>query len=120
MAIGVFCVGLIFFGIGVGFFKSNISPLVAEQYESKHPRPIVFTEQSGERVIHDPVMTVSRIYMRYYFFINVGALLGQIAMVYAEKYVGYWLAFLLPTIMFLLTPIVMGKSKPILGLGNWD
>ena len=48
--------------------------------------------------------------MRYYFFINVGALIGQICMVYAEKYVGFWLAYLLPTIMFLLTPIVMGRS----------
>ncbi|KIW67394.1 hypothetical protein PV04_06653 [Phialophora macrospora] len=106
-AIGVFCVGLIFFGMGVGFFKSNISPLIAEQYEAAHPRPIVYTEKSGERVIHDPYLTISRIYMRYYFFINVGALVGQIAMVYAEKYVGFWLAFLLPTIMFLFCPLVM-------------
>jgi POT family proton-dependent oligopeptide transporter len=80
-AIGVFCVGLIFFGMGVGFFKSNISPLIAEQYEAAHPRLIVYTEKNGERVIHDPYLTISRIYMRYYFFINVGALVGQIAMV---------------------------------------
>lgn len=45
--------------------------------------------------------------MRYYFFINVGSLVGQISMVYAEKYVGFWLAFTLPTIMFLICPIVM-------------
>ncbi|KIX01501.1 uncharacterized protein Z518_09227 [Rhinocladiella mackenziei CBS 650.93] len=106
-ALGVFCLGLIFFGIGVGFFKSNISPLIAEQYEAAHPRAIVVTEPSGERVIHDPVMTISRIYMRYYFFINVGALAGQISMVYAEKYVGFWLAYLLPTLLFLFTPVVM-------------
>ncbi|KAK5054704.1 hypothetical protein LTR84_001596 [Exophiala bonariae] len=106
-ALGVFCLGLIFFGIGVGFFKTNISPLIAEQYESMHPRPTVFVEPSGERVIHDPIMTISRIYMRYYFFINVGALGGQISMVYAEKYVGFWLSFLLPTIMFMFTPLVM-------------
>ncbi|EXJ95412.1 POT family proton-dependent oligopeptide transporter [Capronia coronata CBS 617.96] len=107
VAIGVFCLGLIFFGMGVGFFKCNISPLVAEQYEDKHPRAVVITEKSGERVIHDPVMTISRIYVRYYFMINVGALAGQISMVYAEKYVGFWLAYLLPTILFLLTPLIM-------------
>lgn len=106
-ALGIFCLGLIFFGIGVGFFKTNISPLIAEQYESMHPRPVVVVEESGERVIHDPIMTISRIYMRYYFFINVGAMAGQISMVYAEKYVGFWLSFLLPTIMFLFTPLVM-------------
>lgn len=106
-ALGVFCLGLIFFGVGVGFFKCNISPLIAEQYESMYPRATIFVEKSGERVIHDPGMTISRIYMRYYFFINVGALAGQISMVYAEKYVGFWLSFLLPTILFLFTPIVM-------------
>ena len=28
-------------------------------------------------------------------------------MVYAEKYVGYWLSFLLPTLLFLLCPLVL-------------
>ena len=39
--------------------------------------------------------------------INVGALVGQIAMVFAERFVGFWLAFTLPTLMFLLAPIVL-------------
>lgn len=39
--------------------------------------------------------------------INVGALAGQISMVYAERYVGYWLAYLLPTIMFCFCPTVL-------------
>lgn len=33
-SIGVFSLGLIIFGIGTGFFKSNISPLLAEQQVS--------------------------------------------------------------------------------------
>lgn len=106
-ALGCFMIGLLFFGTGVGWFKANISPLIAEQYEAVQPRPIVRTLPSGERVIVDPVMTISRIYMRYYFLINTGALVGQISMVYAEKYVGFWLSYLLPTILFLLAPIVM-------------
>ncbi|KAK8101811.1 peptide transporter ptr2 [Apiospora kogelbergensis] len=106
-AMAPFIIGLIFFGMGVGFFKTNISPLIAEQYESTHPRATVKTLASGERVIEDPILTISIIYMRYYFFINVGSLVGQISMVYAEKYVGFWLAFTLPTIMFLICPIVM-------------
>lgn len=45
--------------------------------------------------------------------INVGALAGQLGMVYAEKRVGFWLAFTLPTVVFALTPIVLflGKNK---------
>ncbi|KAK8002436.1 hypothetical protein PG989_002155 [Apiospora arundinis] len=106
-AMAPFIIGLIFFGMGVGFFKTNISPLIAEQYESTHPRAIVKTLATGERVIEDPILTISIIYMRYYFFINVGSLVGQISMVYAEKYVGFWLSFTLPTVMFLICPIVM-------------
>ncbi|XXH01317.1 hypothetical protein Hte_007674 [Hypoxylon texense] len=106
-ALGCFSVGLIFFGIGVGFFKANISPMIAEQYEHEQPRAIVKTLKSGERVIVDPIITISVIYMRYYFFINVGSLIGSISMVYAEKYVGFWLSFVLPTGLFILCPIVL-------------
>ncbi len=106
-AIAAFAIGLIIFGIGVGGFKPNISPLIAEQYEAKHPRQYIKVQKSGERTIVDPTMTVSRIYMYFYLMINVGALIGQIGMVYAEKYVGYWLAIVLPTIMFLCCPTIM-------------
>ncbi|KAI1131430.1 POT family protein [Nemania abortiva] len=110
-ALGIFSLGLIFFGIGVGFFKANISPMIAEQYEASHPRPVVETLKSGERVIKDPVLTISVIYMRYYFFINVGSLVGQISMVYAEKYVGFYLSFTLPTVLFLFCPLVLIAFK---------
>jgi len=56
-------------------------------------------------------MTVARVYMYFYWFINFGALIGQIGMVYAEKYVGFWLAFTLPTIVFLLCPIVLWYGR---------
>lgn len=110
-ALGCFCVGLIFFGIGVGFFKANISPMIAEQYEASQPRPVVKTLADGRRVIVDPVLTISVIYMRYYFFINVGAVVGQVSMVYAEKYVGFWLAYTLPTILFIICPMVLIAFK---------
>ena len=68
---------------------------------------IVKKMPSGEEVIVDPTITQSRIYHYFYLFINIGALVGQIGMVYAEKYVGFWLSFTLPTIMFFFCPIVM-------------
>ncbi|RYO97555.1 hypothetical protein DL765_011156 [Monosporascus sp. GIB2] len=110
-ALGCFSVGLIFFGIGVGFFKANISPMIAEQYEAEQPRPVIKVTKKGERVIMDPVLTISVIYMRYYFFINVGSLVGQISMVYAERYIGFWLSYTLPTVLFLLCPIVLIAFK---------
>ncbi|RYP49462.1 hypothetical protein DL768_004821 [Monosporascus sp. mg162] len=110
-SLGCFSVGLIFFGIGVGFFKANISPMIAEQYEAQQPRPVIKVTEKGERIIVDPVLTISVIYMRYYFCINVGSLVGQISMVYAERYIGFWLSYTLPTILFLLCPIVLIAFK---------
>ncbi len=52
-----------------------------------------------ERVIMDPAVTIQRVYLYFYMMINVGSLVGSIGMVYAEKYVGFWLSFLLPTLM---------------------
>ena len=37
----------------------------------------------------------------------MGSLTGQISMVYVEKYVGFWCAWLLPTIMFCFCPLVL-------------
>ncbi|KIW67902.1 hypothetical protein PV04_07117 [Phialophora macrospora] len=101
----VFMLGLIIMGFGTGGFKPNISPLIVEQIDVT--RAFVKVLPSGERVIVDPIITQSRIYHYFYLFINIGALVGQIGMVYAEKYVGFWLSFLLPLIAFLTTPAVM-------------
>ncbi|KAL4873699.1 hypothetical protein BDV12DRAFT_207511 [Aspergillus spectabilis] len=105
-ALGCFSIGLVIFGIGVGGFKSNIAPLIAEQ--NKDTRPYIKVDsKTGERVIVDPAQTITRIFLYFYFMINVGALIGSISMVYAEKYVGFWLSFLLPTVMFSLCPLVL-------------
>ncbi|KAF8155410.1 peptide transporter PTR2A [Crassisporium funariophilum] len=89
-AIGAFCVALIVMGFGSGLFKANISPLVAEQY-----------------------MRTKLFY--FYLFINLGALIGQISMTYAEKFVGFYMAYTLPTIIFLLCPLVLyfGRNRYI-------
>ncbi|KAE9398197.1 peptide transporter PTR2A [Gymnopus androsaceus JB14] len=108
-AIGAFSVALIVMGLGTGLFKANISPLVAEQY--KRTKLFVKTTKTGERVIVDPALTVARIYMYFYLFINIGAFTGKVGMTYSEKYVGFWLAFTLPTIIFLLCPIVLLAAR---------
>ncbi|EXJ82163.1 POT family proton-dependent oligopeptide transporter [Capronia coronata CBS 617.96] len=101
----VFMIGVIVMGLGTGGFKPNISPLVVEQINIT--KAFVKTLPSGERVIVDPTITQSRIYHYFYLFINIGALVGQIGMSYSEKYVGFWLAYLLPTVAFMTTPFIM-------------
>ncbi|KAF7369698.1 putative peptide transporter ptr2 [Mycena venus] len=88
-------------------------PLVAEQY--RRTKLFVITTKKGERVIVDPALTVSRVYMYFYLFINIGALVGQITMAYSEKYVGFWLAYTLPTVVFLFCPLVLiaGRNRYI-------
>ncbi|KAJ7074724.1 PTR2-domain-containing protein [Mycena amicta] len=110
-AVGAFIVALLVMGFGTGLFKANISPLVAEQY--KRTKLFVRTESNGEKVIVDPALTISRVYMYFYLFINIGALIGQIGMTYSERYVGFWLAYTLPTVVFLLCPIVLyfGRNR---------
>ncbi|KAF2473563.1 PTR2-domain-containing protein [Lindgomyces ingoldianus] len=105
-AIAPFILGVIILGFGTGAFKANISPLIAEQYRQTKLR-VIRDPKTGERVISDPNITLSRIFLYFYMMINVGSLTGQIGMVYVEKYVGFWCAFLLPTILFCGCPLVL-------------
>lgn len=102
-----FIIGLLTLCVGTGFFKANVSPLLAEQNEDVRPR---IEERKGERVIVDPAVTNTRIFLYFYFCINVGSLTGQIGMVYVEKYIGFWVAFIIPTGLF-LAPFVLWSQK---------
>lgn len=137
-AMGAFIIGIITLGGATGGFKPNVNPLIAEQIDLE--KKLVMTLPTGERVIVDPHVTASRVYHYFYLFINIGALMGQISMVYAEYYVGFWLSYTLPTVMLCLCPFVMlwgrkrykrtppqssilGKSFKLLGLackGRWS
>jgi POT family proton-dependent oligopeptide transporter len=111
--IGLFCVAIIVMGLGSGMFKSNVSPLIAEQVTRQKA---VVEVRNGTKVLVDPALTTARLFMYFYLFINIGSLVGQIGMVYAEKYVGFWLSYLLPTIVFLICPIILllGKKRYVL------
>ncbi|CAK7213675.1 hypothetical protein SEUCBS140593_001925 [Sporothrix eucalyptigena] len=100
--------GMLVIGAGTGGFKPNINPLIVEQAVSHEQRMEVKKDpKTGEFVIVDPAITASRIYHYFYMMINVGALCGQTGMVYTEKYIGFWLAFLLPTIFLSICPLIV-------------
>lgn len=104
-SLGAFVIGIVLMGVGTGGFKPNVNPLIVEQLDLE--RMVVRTLPSGERVIVDPAATASRVYHYFYLFINIGALCGQLAMVYCEHYVGFWLSYTLPTILLCFCPLVM-------------
>ncbi|KAL9931583.1 hypothetical protein V8E36_009580 [Tilletia maclaganii] len=104
-AMACFSVAFVVMGAGTGAFKSTIAPLVAEQVTTR--KMYISVLKSGERVIVDPALTIARIFLYFYLFINIGAIIGQVAMPFAEKHVGYWLAYLLPTVVFALCPFVL-------------
>jgi POT family proton-dependent oligopeptide transporter len=95
--LGGFIVAIIVIGFGTGGIKSNIAPLIADQYQRR--RMAIKTEASGERVVIDPAITYQRIYMVFYWCINVGAL-SLMATPFLEKYEGFWTAFLMCFCMF--------------------
>jgi POT family proton-dependent oligopeptide transporter len=59
-ALAIFIVAVVVMGIGTGGLKSSTAPLIAEQYGKTR---LIVREKAGERVLVDPAMTTSRIYM---------------------------------------------------------
>ncbi|EEP75988.1 peptide transporter PTR2-A [Uncinocarpus reesii 1704] len=108
-SLGGLVVAMIIIGIGTGGIKANISPLIAEQIKIK--KPFVKTIKSGERVIEDPARTIERVYMVFYLCINIGSL-SPIATTSLEKHIGFWVAYLLPAGLFLVSfaVIIIGRK----------
>ncbi|KAG5977772.1 hypothetical protein E4U56_006891 [Claviceps arundinis] len=90
--LGGYVTAIIIIGFGTGGIKSNIAPLIADQYQRR--TMAIRTEPNGERVIIDPAITYQRIYMVFYWCINVGSL-SLMATPFMELYTGFWTAFLM-------------------------
>lgn len=54
----------------------------------------------------DPETTVSHIMLIFYAFVNIGAFF-MIATTFLEKYHSFWMAFLVPTMVYVLLPILL-------------
>ncbi|PKY00452.1 putative MFS peptide transporter [Aspergillus campestris IBT 28561] len=99
-----FVIGLLLLALGAGIFKPNIAPTVLDQH--RHQKQYTKSLKSGEKVIVDPELTTTRTMLIFYGFVNIGAFF-MIATTYAEKYVGFWLAFLLAGIIYFLLPVLL-------------
>ncbi|PGG95843.1 hypothetical protein GX51_08098, partial [Blastomyces parvus] len=99
-----FFLSLYMLSVGSAMFKPNIAPLLLDQ--NPHTTPKIKVLGTGERVIVDPEATTERASMWFYLMINVGGIMA-IPTTYSSKYVGWWLAFLLPLILYLPLPALM-------------
>ncbi len=112
-SLGGLVVAMIVIGLGTGGIKSNVSPLIAEQYTNT--KPFLKTLKSGERVIVDPSTTIETIFLVFYFCINTGSL-SAIATTELEMNVGFWAAYLLPFCFFFvgIIALVLGRKRYVI------
>ncbi|KAI0390898.1 POT family protein [Xylariaceae sp. FL0594] len=99
-----FLISFFLLALGAGIFKPNVAPTLMDQYQ--HQRQYTRVLKSGEKVIVDPEVTINHIFLLFYGFVNAGAFFA-IAVVYIEKYRGFWLAFLAPGILYFLLPVLL-------------
>ncbi|KAG9772354.1 Peptide transporter PTR2 [Exophiala dermatitidis] len=106
---GGYVTSILLTGIGTGGIKANVAPLIAEQYTRRHME--IAVTQKGERVVIDPYVTIQRIYMIFYWTINIGAL-SLLATPYMERDIGFWSAFTLCICMFAvgISVLVLGRK----------
>ncbi|KAI1081660.1 POT family-domain-containing protein [Whalleya microplaca] len=108
-AIGPFALSLYMLAVGAAQFKPNISPTLIDQ--SPHKVAHVITEKNGEKVIVDPEASINSVMLWFYLLINIGAVFG-IPTTYLARLVGYWAAYLIPTILYLMLPPLLWYLNP--------
>lgn len=104
-------IGIVVLAIGTGFIKPNLLPLLMDQYKFK--TDVVKKLPSGESVIVDRQKTLERMTLIFYWAINIGAFF-QVATSYSARRIGFWLAFFVPIVMYLIVPIVLVYINPML------
>ncbi|CAF1446017.1 unnamed protein product [Adineta steineri] len=104
-------IAMIIIGMGAGGVKSNVSPLMAEQYTRK---TLIVKEIKGKKKIIDPQITIQSLFNWFYWAINLGAL-SSILTVNVEKYHSFWLAYLIPLVIFIgaIIVLVVGRQRYI-------
>ncbi|KAJ4256217.1 hypothetical protein NW762_009295 [Fusarium torreyae] len=110
--LGGLIAAMVTIGLGTGGIKANVTPMCAEQYQNS--RPVLKTLKSGEEVIVDPELTVQRLFMWFYWVVNIGAL-SPLITVNVEAHHSFWLAYLVPLIAIIISAGVFlsGRNKYI-------
>ncbi|KZV60306.1 PTR2-domain-containing protein [Peniophora sp. CONT] len=120
LAIVPFAISLVILAIASGGIKACVTPIIT--YQCPVDTPVVMisrraqkwrrwisfgpSARDGEKVIVDPEVTMQNMIMIYYFGVTIGAVF-PLATTNIEKRVGFWLAFLVPGILFFVLPLVL-------------
>jgi POT family proton-dependent oligopeptide transporter len=114
VALAAFVLGGVLIGIGFGGYRCvifhrtdmihwqvcrpNLVTLLAEQVPERKLRLRV--DEKGNKTIVDSATTRTRVFLYFSCVVNIGSIAGMTSMVYAEKYVGFWLSFTITTAVF--------------------
>ncbi|KAJ7106532.1 peptide/h+ symporter protein [Mycena epipterygia] len=102
-SLGLLVLAIFVMAVGAGSIKANVSPLIADQYTGiMHKK----TLPTGEVVIVSPSITIESIYLYFYMAINLGST-GAISASFLARDNGFWVAYLVPTCVFAVVPIVL-------------
>ncbi|KAJ6189898.1 Proton-dependent oligopeptide transporter family [Penicillium mononematosum] len=99
----------ILLAVGSGAFKTTVVPFIADQYDEAEFR--IKTQQNGEKVVTSRELTITYIYNVFYWAINVVGFVADSTPL-LERYVGFWLAYLIPccAMWLALIPIIFGRK----------
>ncbi|KAJ7702660.1 peptide/h+ symporter protein [Mycena rosella] len=102
-SLGLLILAIFVMAVGAGSIKANVSPLIADQYTGKMRKE---TLPTGEVVIVSPSITIESIYLYFYMAINLGSV-GAISASFLARDNGFWVAYLVPTCVFAVVPLVL-------------
>ncbi|KAJ6488431.1 peptide/h+ symporter protein [Mycena vulgaris] len=102
-SLGLLVLAIFVMAVGAGSIKSNVAPLIADQYTGKMRKETLST---GEVVIVSPSLTIESIYLYFYMAINLGST-GAISASFLARDNGFWVAYLVPTCVFAAVPAVL-------------
>ncbi|KXG53286.1 Proton-dependent oligopeptide transporter family [Penicillium griseofulvum] len=99
----------ILLAVGSGAFKTTVVPFMADQYDEAEFR--IKTHKNGEKVVTSRELTITYIYNVFYWAINVVCFVAD-ATPLLERYVGFWLAYLIPccAMWLALIPMLFGRK----------
>ncbi|KAI1409307.1 POT family-domain-containing protein [Hypoxylon sp. FL1857] len=95
--------------VGSGGFKTTVVPFIADQYDQTEFR--IRTRKTGEKVVTSRELTITYIYNVFYWAVNVVGFFADSTPL-LERYVGFWLAYLVPCccMWLALIPIFLGRN----------
>ncbi|KAG9229308.1 peptide transporter [Amylocarpus encephaloides] len=99
-----FFISVYVLSMGAAMFKPNISPTLLDQMKGNKLMTKVL--KTGEKVLVDPEHTTERVMLWFYLLINIGGFMN-VPTSYTAKYVGWWLSFVLPLILYLPLPFLL-------------